>query len=67
MADAGTCSNGRKPTRTRAIPVIVTSTDQRLLERAQAGAERYGQRHVIARPLDLDELLAAIHDLIGGA
>ena len=52
---------------TWAIPVVITSTDQRLLDRAQADADRSGQYYVTAKPLDLNVLLATIHDLIGKA
>ena len=52
---------------TRAIPVLITSTDPRLLERARVDAARYGVHPSLAKPLDLDELMGAIHDLIGEA
>jgi len=46
------------------IPVLVTSTTPRLLEEAQAAG--YGV-HYLAKPLDLDALLAAIREMIGDA
>ena len=52
---------------TRAIPVMVVSTDPRLLERARAQDVRYGGRAWIAKPFELDELLAEIDRLIGPA
>lgn len=52
---------------TRAIPVLITSTDPRLLERARADVPRYGIHPSLAKPLELDDLLEAIHDLIGEA
>ena len=52
---------------TRGIPVVVTSTDPRLLDRAQADAARYGAHPVLAKPLDVEALLAAIHRRIGFA
>ncbi len=54
-------------TLTRNIPVIVTSTDQSLLDRAQANKERYGFDNYLVKPFDLDVLLAAIEELIGSA
>ena len=54
-------------TLTRSIPVIVTSTDQSLLDRAQANKERYGFDNYLVKPFDLDVLLAAIEELIGFA
>ncbi len=52
---------------TRRIPVIVTSTDRRLLERAEANRRRYGFDHYLIKPFDLDVLLEAVHVLIGKA
>ena len=52
---------------TQGIPVVITSTDPRLLERAQAEAARYGGQSVLAKPFDLDALLSAVADLIGRA
>jgi CheY-like chemotaxis protein len=52
---------------TRAIPVMVVSTDPRLLERARAQDVRYGGRAWIAKPFELDKLLAEIDRLIGPA
>lgn len=50
---------------TRAPPVVVTSTDRQLLDRAQADAARYGERRVLVKPYDLEELLEAIRQRIG--
>ncbi len=50
---------------TRQIPVIVTSSDQRLLDRAQAEAARFGGQGFVVKPLHLDALLASIRELIG--
>jgi DNA-binding response OmpR family regulator len=47
------------------IPVLVTSTTPRLLEEAQAAG--YGTHHYLAKPLDLDAVLAAIREMIGDA
>lgn len=54
-------------TLTRNIPVIVTSTNHLLLERALANKERYGFDNYLVKPFDLDALLAAIEELIGSA
>lgn len=50
---------------TEKIPVIVTSTDQRLLDQALANKDRYGFDNYLVKPFDLDVLLSAIEDLIG--
>ena len=52
---------------TRQIPVLVTSTDQHLLDRAQGDAARYGAQRFVVKPLDIDELLQTIHQMIGPA
>lgn len=52
---------------TEGIPVVVTSTDPNLLEKAQAESARFGGKRFIAKPMDVDELLEAIQWLIGGA
>ena len=52
---------------TQGIPVVVTSTDPRLLERAEAEQSKYGGNVRLAKPFDLDDLLTAVRDLIGGA
>ncbi len=49
---------------TRQIPVLVTSTDARLLERAQVDFARYGGQAFLARPMDLEDLLADVRSLI---
>ena len=50
---------------TRNIPVIATSTNHLLLERAEANKRRYGVDHYLVKPFDLDVLLAAMDELIG--
>ena len=45
---------------TRGIPVLVTSTDRRLLDRASAEAARYGNQRSLQKPLDLAELVDAV-------
>ena len=52
---------------TAGIPVLVVSTDPRLLEQAQAQAGRYEHHRYLAKPLDLEAMLAAIQEMIGDA
>ncbi len=52
---------------TRDIPVIVTSTDPHLLERAEAEQDHYAGRRWMAKPFDLDDLLATVQDMVGTA
>jgi CheY-like chemotaxis protein len=52
---------------TSEIPLLLTSTDPRLLDRAQAEAARYGAHPVLACPFGIDALLQAIEELIGNA
>ena len=52
---------------TRGIPVILTSTDPRLLERAAGESTGKGDTLVLAKPMNLNELLEAIRSLIGEA
>jgi DNA-binding response OmpR family regulator len=52
---------------THNIPVIVTTTGgPDLLARVQA-QQRYGGQRFVAKPFDLEELLAAVRELIGTA
>jgi len=50
---------------TTRIPIIVTSTDKRVLARVEQENERYGGDRLITKPLDVDDLLEAIRNLIG--
>lgn len=52
---------------TAGIPVLVVSTDPRQLEQAQEQAARFGSHHYLVKPFDLDDLLAAMGDMIGKA
>lgn len=52
---------------TRRIPVLVTSTDLRLLDRVQADVQRYGGQQFMAKPMDRDDLLESIRVLVGTA
>jgi CheY-like chemotaxis protein len=49
---------------TRKIPVIVASTDPRLLDHAKANQHRYAGDCFLAKPLDIFELHDSIHSLI---
>ncbi len=53
---------------TQDIPVIVTSTDGKLLERARQGRDGYttSSKYVI-QPFDIEDLLATVETLIGNA
>jgi len=50
---------------TRNIPVIVFSTDPKLLEEAERKTERFGGQRYLAKPFDIEDLIQAVHDLIG--
>lgn len=52
---------------TRRIPVIVTSTNQTLLDRAEAIAVPNGSKAYLAMPFDIDAMLAMVNELIGDA
>jgi DNA-binding response OmpR family regulator len=52
---------------TTGIPVLVVSTNPHLLEKAQEQAERYGSHRYLGKPFDLDELVATLQEMIGGA
>ena len=47
------------------IPVLVVSTDPRLLTRAQEQAARYGTHRYLEKPFDVDALLTTIQEMIG--
>ncbi len=50
------------------IPVLVTSTSPELLEQAREQAARYGTTpSFLTKPMDLDELLGTIREVIGDA
>lgn len=52
---------------TNAIPVLVMSTDQRLLDRAAAQQHRYGAERFVGKPFDIDDLLSMVESIIGKA
>ena len=47
------------------IPLILTSTNPKLFEWADADIARYGQHRVIVKPFDIDDLVRTVIDLIG--
>jgi CheY-like chemotaxis protein len=50
---------------TAGIPVLVVSTDPRLLTRAQEQAAQDGTNRYLEKPLDLDALLTNIQEMMG--
>ena len=52
---------------TTGIPVLIVSTDPRLLERAQEQAARYGDHRYLIKPFGLDDILQQIREMIGTA
>jgi len=52
---------------THGIPVLVVSTDRRLLERAEREQVAGDARRYLVKPFDLEEILATIRTLIGAA
>ena len=52
---------------TAGIPVLVVSTDPRLLTRAQEQAARYGTHRYLEKPFDVNALLTHIEEMIGQA
>jgi DNA-binding response OmpR family regulator len=52
---------------TAGIPVLVVSTDPRLLSRAQDQAARYGTHRYLEKPFDVEALLTHIREMIGTA
>ena len=52
---------------TTGIPVVVTSTDPRLLDRAREQAQRFGQHRYLEKPFDADAIVAEIRAMIGAA
>jgi CheY-like chemotaxis protein len=54
--------------KTSDIPMLVTSTSSALLERAREEAARYGTNpSLLTKPLDLDELVKAVREMVGDA
>jgi two-component system, OmpR family, phosphate regulon response regulator PhoB len=57
----------RRGAKTRGIPVVVFSTDARLLARAEADPARYGGDAFLSKPFEIAEMLATVARLIGTA
>ena len=57
----------RKEAATRRIPVVLVSTSQRLLERAEAEQALWGGDRYLLKPFDLETLLRLVRELIGPA
>jgi CheY-like chemotaxis protein len=54
-----------RETATKQIPVIVFSTVPQMLEDVRRQSERFGGQRFLGKPVDLDEVLTAVADLIG--
>jgi len=52
---------------TRALPLLATSTDERLLEQVQSIVPERPLLRLLVKPLGLNELLAAVRELNGEA
>jgi CheY-like chemotaxis protein len=52
---------------TRGIPILLTSTDSHLLERATVDPARYGTNIDLIVPFDIEDLIRAVSDAIGSA
>ncbi len=52
---------------THGTPVIVLSTEPELLERARSESARSGGQRFMGKPFDIDDVLAAVEELIGSA
>ena len=52
---------------TNGIPVVVVSTDQRLLDEVRARTAQYGGQRFISKPFDIEDVLGAIEELVGPA
>ena len=57
----------RKEAATRRIPVVLVSTSQRLLDRAEAEHGRWGGDRFLLKPFDVETLLRMVSELIGPA
>jgi DNA-binding response OmpR family regulator len=49
---------------TNGIPIIAVSTTNHLLDYAVENAERYGSHRYRAKPLDINELLGTVNDVL---
>ena len=52
---------------TRSIPVIVVSTSGQILNDIKAKPDRFGGQRFLRKPVELDEVVKMVHELIGGA
>lgn len=52
---------------TNRIPTIVVSTSPQVLKEARANQAAFGEQRFLSKPLNLDDLLGAVNDLIGPA
>jgi DNA-binding NtrC family response regulator len=52
---------------TAGIPVLLTSTDQRLLAEAAANPARFGTHRDMIKPFDVEDLVRTVHELAGPA
>ena len=52
---------------TEGMPVLVVSTDPRLLTPAQDQVARYGMHRYLEKPFDVEALLSNIQEMIGAA
>lgn len=56
-----------RETATQRIPVIVFSTSPQILQDVESQPERFGGQRFLSKPVDLDEVITAIEELIGKA
>jgi DNA-binding response OmpR family regulator len=52
---------------TAGVPVLITSTDRRLLDEAAANPERYGTHRDLIKPFDVEDLVRTVRELAGPA
>lgn len=57
----------RSEVSTRQIPIMIVSTDQRLLDEAHVDQERYGGQVFLGKPFDIQEMLDHVQATIGPA
>ena len=56
-----------RDTTTANIPVLITSTDRRLLAEAAADPGRFGAHRGLIKPFDVDDLVQTVRELAGPA
>jgi DNA-binding NtrC family response regulator len=52
---------------TAGVPVLITSTDRRLLVEAAADPARFGTHRDLIKPFDVDDLVRTVRELAGPA